>query len=144
LIEKYIVSKMPELMVTGGRRLQGRIKISGAKNAVLPQMAASLLTREKVTLTNVPDITDVRDMKSTLEAYGVAVKWDKPNSTLVLQAGMSNVLSSCERGQDFSNIFQAIIHVRGNFKLRFRFELYCIFKSETLIMKRLIQILRIL
>ncbi|CAB4002601.1 UDP-N-acetylglucosamine 1-carboxyvinyltransferase [Paramuricea clavata] len=78
---------MPELMVTGGRKLQGRIKISGAKNAVLPQMAASLLTREKVTLTNVPDITDVRDMKSTLEAYGVTVKWDKPNSTLVLQAG---------------------------------------------------------
>jgi UDP-N-acetylglucosamine 1-carboxyvinyltransferase len=93
LIEKYIVSKMPELMVTGKCKLQGRIKISGAKNAVLPQMAASLLTKEKVTLTNVPDITDVRDMKSTLEAYGVTVKWDKLNSTLVLQAGMSNMLS---------------------------------------------------
>ena len=84
---------MPELMVTGKCKLQGRIKISGAKNAVLPQMAASLLTKEKVTLTNVPDITDVRDMKSTLEAYGVTVKWDKLNSTLVLQASMSNMLS---------------------------------------------------
>ncbi|CAB4009575.1 UDP-N-acetylglucosamine 1-carboxyvinyltransferase [Paramuricea clavata] len=80
---------MPKLMVTGGRRLQGKIKISGAKNAVLPQMAASLLTREKVTLTNVPNITDVRDMKSTLEAYGVAVEpddWNKFDGTLELQA----------------------------------------------------------
>ena len=79
---------MSKLLVTGKRKLEGNIKISGAKNAVLPQMAASLLTNEKVTLTNVPDITDVRDMKLTLEAYGVSVKWDKSKSTLELQAGM--------------------------------------------------------
>jgi UDP-N-acetylglucosamine 1-carboxyvinyltransferase len=48
---------MPKLMVTGKCKLEGRIKISGAKNAVLPQMAASLLTKEKVILTNVPKIT---------------------------------------------------------------------------------------
>ena len=79
---------MPALLVTGKRKLEGNIKISGAKNAVLPQMAASLLTSEKVTLRNVPNITDVRDMKLTLEAYGVNVKWDKSESTLELQAGM--------------------------------------------------------
>ena len=73
-------------MVTGKRKLDGKITISGAKNAVLPQMAASLLTREKVVLRNVPDITDVNDMILTLEEYGVTVSWDKPNSTLELQA----------------------------------------------------------
>ena len=83
---------MPELMVTGERELDGRIKISGAKNAVLPQMAASLLTKEEVILTNVPDITDVRDMISALEAYGVTVNWNKSNSTLVLQAGIVDQL----------------------------------------------------
>ena len=79
---------MPKLMVTGKRKLNGRIKISGAKNAVLPQMAASLLTKKKVILTNVPDITDVGDMISTLQAYGVTVEWKKSNSTLELQAGI--------------------------------------------------------
>jgi UDP-N-acetylglucosamine 1-carboxyvinyltransferase len=79
-------------MVTGKCELEGRIKISGAKNAVLPQMAASLLTKEKVILTNVPNITDVRDMITTLEAYGVTVlrpdDWNKFKGTLELQAGM--------------------------------------------------------
>ena len=82
---------MPKLMVTGKCKLEGIIKISGAKNAVLPQMAASLLTKEKVILTNVPNITDVRDMITTLEAYGVAVQpddWNKFKGTLELQAGM--------------------------------------------------------
>ncbi|XP_028395886.1 uncharacterized protein LOC114519912 [Dendronephthya gigantea] len=77
---------MPELKVTGKRPLEGKITISGAKNAVLPQMAASLLTNEKVTLTNVPDITDVGDMKRVLEAYGVRVNWNRRKSTLELQA----------------------------------------------------------
>jgi UDP-N-acetylglucosamine 1-carboxyvinyltransferase len=79
---------MSEVMVTGKRKLRGKLRISGAKNAVLPQMAASLLTKEEVTLTNVPDITDVGDMKSTLEAYGVVVEWNKSNKTLVLKAGI--------------------------------------------------------
>ena len=79
---------MPSLLVTGKRKLKGNIKISGAKNAVLPQMAASLLTSERVILTNVPDITDVKAMKLTLEAYGVTVSWNKSESTLELQAGM--------------------------------------------------------
>ena len=79
---------MSSLLVTGKCKLEGNIKISGAKNAVLPQMAASLLTSERVILTNVPDITDVKAMKLTLEAYGVAVNWNKSQSTLELQAGM--------------------------------------------------------
>ena len=82
---------MSQLMVTGKRQLHGKITISGAKNAVLPQMAASLLTGKKVVLRNVPDITDVEDMILTLKAYGVAVTWDKPNSTLELQAGTRQI-----------------------------------------------------
>ena len=86
---------MPKLMVKGKRKLEGKIKISGAKNAVLPQMAASLLTSEEVTLTNVPNITDVRDMKKTLRAYAldgrvlVEPTADDDNSSLKIKAGMS-------------------------------------------------------
>ena len=69
-----------KLVVKGGESLKGKIKISGAKNAVLPIMAASILTEETVTLENVPHLSDVESMVSLLQSHGVAVdksKWDK-------------------------------------------------------------------
>ena len=51
---------MPDLVVHGGLPLAGRITPSANKNAVLPILSATLLTREPVTLRGVPDITDVR------------------------------------------------------------------------------------
>lgn len=56
------------LMVTGGRPLNGRICISGSKNASLPLMAASLLTRDRVVLHNVPQVADTELMRSILQA----------------------------------------------------------------------------
>ena len=50
---------MDRIRIVGGRRLTGIIPISGAKNAALPLMIASLLTRETVTLHNVPRLADV-------------------------------------------------------------------------------------
>ncbi len=65
---------MDKLLVEGGRRLKGSIKVSGAKNACLPIMAASLLTGESCTIRNIPDLKDVSTMIEILAALGRKVK----------------------------------------------------------------------
>jgi UDP-N-acetylglucosamine 1-carboxyvinyltransferase len=61
---------MDKLRISGGRPLQGRIIIGGAKNAALPLMCAALLTREKVTLDNVPFLADITTMAKLLVQHG--------------------------------------------------------------------------
>ena len=62
---------MDKIRITGGQRLNGAIAISGAKNAALPLMIASLLTDETVTLTNVPRLSDVTALQRILSNHGV-------------------------------------------------------------------------
>ncbi len=62
---------MDKIRIVGGRKLSGTVKISGAKNAVLPAMAASLLTEEPIVLDNVPDVWDVGTMRRLLAEIGV-------------------------------------------------------------------------
>ena len=54
----------------GGYRLEGSLRVDSAKNAVLPLMAASVLTPEEVTLTDVPDIADRHSMAEILSILG--------------------------------------------------------------------------
>ena len=65
--------------IQGGRTLNGTVAIAGAKNAILPCMAASVLTDRPIVFTNVPNITDVTSMKNLLESYGVSVSFTGPN-----------------------------------------------------------------
>ena len=65
---------MDRIRIRGGRRLKGEIPISGAKNAALKLMAASLLTAEPLTLANVPRLADVRAMAELLMSFGVAIQ----------------------------------------------------------------------
>jgi UDP-N-acetylglucosamine 1-carboxyvinyltransferase len=58
---------MEKLLITGGRRLEGEIRISGAKNAALPILASALLTDEPVTIGNIPHL---RDITTTIELLG--------------------------------------------------------------------------
>jgi UDP-N-acetylglucosamine 1-carboxyvinyltransferase len=64
---------MDRIRIVGGAPLNGRIPISGAKNAALPLMIASLLTRETLTLDNVPRLADVALLKRILGNHGVEV-----------------------------------------------------------------------
>ncbi|MEO1192906.1 MAG: UDP-N-acetylglucosamine 1-carboxyvinyltransferase [Pseudomonadota bacterium] len=64
---------MDRIAIRGGRPLHGEIAISGAKNAALPLLAASLLSEEGLTLHNVPDLMDIRSMVALLERLGVVV-----------------------------------------------------------------------
>src|SRR4051812_20100385 len=62
---------MDRIRIVGGQRLTGTIPISGAKNAALPLMIASLLTRETLTLANLPRLADVAMLKRILTNHGV-------------------------------------------------------------------------
>ncbi len=62
---------MDVFVIEGGRRLSGSIRINGSKNAALPLMAASLLTDEPLILSDVPNLSDIRNMTRLLEELGV-------------------------------------------------------------------------
>ena len=62
---------MDQIRICGGRPLRGEIRISGAKNAALPLMAASLLTDETLTLTGVPHLADITTLANLLAQHGV-------------------------------------------------------------------------
>ncbi|HJU16221.1 MAG TPA: UDP-N-acetylglucosamine 1-carboxyvinyltransferase [Stellaceae bacterium] len=64
---------MDRIHIRGGVPLEGVIPIGGAKNAALPLMAASLLTRETLVLQNLPDLADIATMANLLVQHGVAI-----------------------------------------------------------------------
>ena len=70
---------MDRIRVLGGRRLAGEIEISGAKNAALPLMAATLLTDEPLTLKNLPKLADIASMADLLQGLGVTIKLNGEN-----------------------------------------------------------------
>ena len=67
---------MDRIRIVGGNRLHGQIPISGAKNASLPLMAASLLTDDTVTLSNLPHLVDITTMAHLLNELGVHIEMD--------------------------------------------------------------------
>lgn len=73
---------MDKLLITGGKRLVGDIKISGAKNAALPILCAGLLTAGDLELTNVPLLHDVSTMLKLLRQTGLSVEQDGEKVTL--------------------------------------------------------------
>jgi UDP-N-acetylglucosamine 1-carboxyvinyltransferase len=108
---------MDKLLIRGGRKLEGTVTISGAKNAALPELCASLLTAEKVTLSNVPRLQDVSTAMKLLRSLGVAVDRDdaKPD-VITLNAG---ALTSREAAYDLVKTMRASILVLGPLLARF-------------------------
>ena len=75
---------MDSLLIKGGVPLHGDVTVSGAKNAVLPILAATLLTPEKCVIRRVPDLTDVHFMAQILSSLGAQVKVE--GDTVTVQA----------------------------------------------------------
>ena len=75
---------MDKLRITGGRTLEGEVRVSGAKNAALPIMCAALLSSKPLTLNNIPRLRDVSTMAKLLAEMGVAV--ERAEGKVVLQA----------------------------------------------------------
>ncbi len=99
---------MDKLAIIGGRPLYGTIPISGAKNSALKVMAASLLTDEPLTLTNVPRLADVDMLLRLLEQHGAVVDFE--GSTLRLHA---NTIDSTEAPYDLVRKMRASFNVLG-------------------------------
>lgn len=86
---------MKKLLIKGGKKLDGEVQIAGAKNATLPLMVASILTDEKLTLTNVPHVSDISTMANLLANLGIGVELDGMDSDLGNQ-GRAMILNAKE------------------------------------------------
>jgi UDP-N-acetylglucosamine 1-carboxyvinyltransferase len=99
---------MHKLIIEGAHKLQGEVRISGAKNAALPLIAATLLARGWHTIHNVPDLRDTRTMLALLETLGAQWKWE--NSTLLVN---TDSLNNFEASYDLVKTMRASILVLG-------------------------------
>ena len=87
---------MQKLIIHGGTPISGEVQISGAKNAALPILCASLLTSETFRVTNVPRLNDTTTMLSLLEQMGVNVSIDKKFEVSLTAANLSNLVAPYE------------------------------------------------
>lgn len=78
---------MRKALVTGGKKLHGKVSISGSKNASLPILAASILLHGEMTLTNVPNLLDIITMIRVLRALGLRAEYYEPNTVKVWTNG---------------------------------------------------------
>ncbi len=78
---------MRKLIIKGGNPLEGKVKISGAKNAALPILAATILLNGESTLTNVPNLNDVITMIRMLCVLGMRVEYCDQNNTVNIWGG---------------------------------------------------------
>jgi UDP-N-acetylglucosamine 1-carboxyvinyltransferase len=83
---------LDKLLITGGSRLEGEVSISGAKNAALPILAGTLLTADKVTISNVPHLNDVTTTISLLQSMGALVTVDEK---LNIEVDNSDISERC-------------------------------------------------
>src|SRR3989338_8963837 len=81
---------MDKLLITGITPLQGIVRISGAKNAVLPILAATLLTDQKITITNIPHLNDVTTMIALLCRLGVRLTMGDKMTIEIDASGVSS------------------------------------------------------
>jgi UDP-N-acetylglucosamine 1-carboxyvinyltransferase len=82
-----------KLIITGGTALAGEVAISGAKNAALPILCASLLTADPLRLGNLPHLNDISTMLRLLAQMGVAVTLDGPAGLVLDAGGLNNPLA---------------------------------------------------
>src|SRR5450830_616062 len=105
---------MDQLKIVGGKRLDGDIVISGAKNAALPILCAGLLTAGDLELSNVPRLHDVKTMLKLLEQTGLKVQQDGETVTL-----NGSHIDSLEAPYDLVKTMRASILVLGPLLARF-------------------------
>lgn len=77
---------MDAFVIEGGKRLEGRLRINGSKNAALPLLTAALLTDQPVVLRDVPDLADIRNMLGLLAELGCPRSGDDDDRTVSLRA----------------------------------------------------------
>lgn len=79
-----------KFIITGGKRLEGSVEISGAKNSALSIMAATLLTKDVCILRNIPHLTDVDTMIAVIRKLGIKVEWKEDNTLYIDSDNFNN------------------------------------------------------
>ena len=105
---------MEKLVIEGGRRLQGRVEVGGAKNAALPIMTATLLASGVHEISNVPQLRDIRTMGRLLEILGAGV--DRQGHTMRIDTG---TVASTEAPYELVKTMRASIYVLGPLLARY-------------------------
>ena len=106
---------MDKLIITGGKQLNGEVEISGAKNAALPILAATLLAESPVVLSNVPHLHDVTTMIELLSRMGAKFK---VSNSMEVEIDAADI-SSCEAPYELVKTMRASILVLGPLLARF-------------------------
>lgn len=106
---------MDYLQIHKTPKIQGSISISGAKNSALPILAATLLSKNEVTISNLPDVADVKTLTKLLEHLGVNLEWLNPNT---LKAQAKNIVHT-KAIYDIVRKMRASILVLGPLLARF-------------------------
>jgi UDP-N-acetylglucosamine 1-carboxyvinyltransferase len=99
---------MERIVIQGGRRLEGRISVSGSKNATLPLMAAALLGDSPSVITNVPQLRDIQTMAEVLRSLGANITF-ADNTLTIDPSGFANT----EAPYDIVRKMRASIYVMG-------------------------------
>lgn len=107
---------MEKLVIRGGNKLFGTVRISGAKNAVLPLIAATLLGTSPSTLEEVPDLEDVRTFAEVLKHLGVIVQYNKEQHMLSVDTTSVN---SCEAPYELVRKMRASFLIMGPLLARY-------------------------
>ncbi len=109
---------MDKLFIQGGKPLHGEVRIAGAKNAALPILCAALLTKDLVTLRNLPDLQDVRTMLKLLSQMGVSVNFPDPLDRTVVEI-QAHTIAKAEATYDMVKTMRASILVLGPLLARY-------------------------
>jgi len=107
---------MKEIVVDGGRRLEGDVVVSGSKNAALPLLFSTLLTRERCVLRNVPALADIRTALAVLRHLGAEVTLSPEGHEVIVEA---RSLGSTEAPYDLVKTMRASFLVLGPLLARF-------------------------
>jgi len=105
---------MDKIRIKGGNRLKGEVQVSGAKNAALPVLAATLLGSGEQRISNIPDLRDVLTIKRLLTHLGAEIEADGQNWTVRMSA-----LKQCEAPYELVKTMRASVLVLGPLTARF-------------------------
>lgn len=110
---------MDSIVVRGGRRLQGEVVISGAKNSALPVLISSLLTAEPCSYQNIPDLRDIHTTLRLLTGLGVKIKRERPSSWTGQLTLRTDTIKKLEASYNLVKTMRASFLVLGPLLSRF-------------------------
>lgn len=107
---------MKKIIVNGPCRLEGEVTISGAKNAAVAILPATLLVKGKCHLENVPDISDIRAYYQILESLGSKIEYISKNEVIIDNTAVTSAIASYELTSKFRASYYLIGSLLGRFE----------------------------